>query len=39
MKIAGGENMNSNALYLFDKEMEETPDEVILAQEVTAENP
>jgi ferritin len=39
MKIAGGENINSNALYLFDKEMEETPDEVIPAQDVTAENP
>ncbi|MFT5602758.1 MAG: ferritin [Parvicella sp.] len=39
MKIAGGENMNSNALYLFDKEMEETQEEVIPAEEVTAENP
>jgi ferritin len=39
MKIAGGENMNSNALYLFDKEMANTSDEVIPAQEVTAENP
>jgi hypothetical protein len=39
MKIAGGENMNSNALYSFDKDMENASGEVKLAQEVTAVNP
>ncbi|MCJ7468316.1 MAG: ferritin, partial [Maribacter sp.] len=39
MKIAGGEKMSSNALYSFDKDMEETSDEVRPAQEVTTENP
>ncbi|WP_339926482.1 ferritin [uncultured Cyclobacterium sp.] len=39
MKIAGGEQMSSDALYSFDKDMEETQDEVIPAQKVTAENP
>lgn len=39
MKIAGGENMNSNALYSFDKDMEKASDEVRPAQEVTAVNP
>ena len=39
MKIAGGEQMSSDALYSFDKDMEETQDEVIPIQKVTAENP
>jgi ferritin len=39
MKIAGGENMNSNALYSFDKDMKNASDEVRPAQEVTAVNP
>jgi ferritin len=39
MKIAGGENMNSNALYSFDKDMEDASGEVRPAQEVTTENP
>jgi len=39
MKIAGGENMNSNALYSFDKDMEKESGEVTAAQEVTAVNP
>jgi ferritin len=39
MKIAGGENMNSNALYSFDKDMENASDEVKPAQEVTTVNP
>lgn len=39
MKIAGGENMNSNALYSFDKDMENASGEVKPAQEATAVNP
>ena len=39
MKIAGGEQMSSDALYSFDKDMEETQDEVIPIQKVTVENP
>jgi ferritin len=39
MKIAGGENMDSNALYSFDKDMEKATGEVRPAQEATAENP
>lgn len=39
MKIAGGEKMNSNALYSFDRDMEKTSDEVRSAQDVTTDNP
>jgi ferritin len=39
MKIAGGENMNSNALYSFDRDLGKTPDEARAAQDVTSENP
>ncbi len=39
MKIAGGEEMSSNALYSFDRDMEKTSDEVRPAQEVTTVNP
>ena len=39
IKIAGGEKMGSNALYLLDRDLEKTPDEVKAAQDVTADNP
>lgn len=39
MKIAGGEKMSSNALYTFDRDMENTSDEVKAAEDVTTENP
>jgi ferritin len=39
MKIAGGEKINSNALYSLDRDLEKTSDEARSAQEVTAENP
>lgn len=39
MRIAGGEKINSNVLYSFDRDMEKTPDEERSAQEVTADNP
>jgi ferritin len=39
MKIAGGEKINSNALYSLDRDLEKTSDEAKLAQDVTAENP
>ncbi len=39
MKIAGGEKASNNALYSLDRDLGETPDEAILAQDVTAVNP
>ncbi len=39
IKIAGAEKMSSNALYSFDRDMENTSDEVRPAQDVTTENP
>jgi ferritin len=39
MKIAGGEKLNSNALYSLDRDLEKKPDEAISAQDVTANNP
>ena len=39
MKIAGGEKITSDALYSFDRDLENTPDEVRSAQDVTADNP
>ena len=39
IKIAGGEQMNSNALYSLDRDMQSTPDEARPAQDVTAVNP
>ena len=39
IKIAGGEEMSSNALYSFDRDMENTSNEVTPAQDVTAESP
>jgi len=39
IKIAGGEKISSNALYLLDKDLENTPDEAGSAQDVTADKP
>jgi ferritin len=39
MKIAGGEKMSSNAMYTFDRDMENTSDELTAAEDVTSENP
>jgi ferritin len=39
MKIAGGEKITSEALYSFDKDLENTPGEARSAQDVTADNP
>jgi ferritin len=39
IKIAGGEKASADILYLLDKDLENTPDEVRLSQEVTTDNP
>ena len=39
IKIAGGEKATDDALYVFDKDLEQTPDDVRLAQDVTTDNP
>ncbi len=39
IKIAGGEKMNGNDLYVFDKDLEKTTDEARSAIDVTAVNP
>jgi ferritin len=39
IKIAGGEKASSEALYSLDRDLEKTPDDAVLAQDVTAENP
>jgi len=39
IKIAGGEKATSSALYELDKDMEKTPSEMRLSQEVTTDNP
>ncbi len=39
IKIAGGEKAAGNALYLFDKDLEESTDTAKLAQDATTENP
>ncbi len=39
MKIAGGEQISSEAAYSFDRDLEKTPDEARSAQDVTADNP
>ncbi|MCW3093018.1 MAG: dolichol kinase [Ferruginibacter sp.] len=39
IKIAGGEKINSDALYTLDRDLENTPDDARLAQDVTTENP
>jgi ferritin len=39
IKIAGGEKATDSALYAFDRDLETTPDEAVLAQDVTVEKP
>jgi len=39
VKIAGGENMSSNAVYSLDRDLEKTPDDARLAEDVTADAP
>jgi ferritin len=39
IKIAGGEKVNSNALYSLDRDLENTPDEARAAEDVTTNNP
>ena len=39
IKIAGGDKISSDALYSLDRDMESTPDDARLAQDVTTENP
>lgn len=39
LKIAGAEKANSHALYSLDRDLGTAPNEVKLAQDVTAENP
>jgi ferritin len=39
MKIAGGEKITGDALYSFDRDLENAPDEARSAQEITAEKP
>jgi len=39
VKIAGGENMNSNSIYSLDRDLEKAPDDARLAQDVTAAAP
>jgi ferritin len=39
VKIAGGENVSSNAMYSLDRDLEKTPDEAKSAEDVTASNP
>ncbi|MFT6872694.1 MAG: ferritin [Roseivirga sp.] len=39
MKIAGGEKMTSNAMYIFDRDMGNSSEEVTAAEDVTSDNP
>ena len=39
IKIAGGEKINSDALYSLDRDLQTTPDDARAAEDVTAENP
>jgi ferritin len=39
IKIAGGEKATGDALYALDKDLETTPDDARLAQDVTADKP
>ena len=39
IKIAGGEKATDDALYILDKDLEKTPGDARLAQEVTTGNP
>jgi ferritin len=39
IKIAGGETAHNSALYSIDRDLEKAPDDAVMAQDVTAENP
>lgn len=39
IKIAGGENAKSDALYALDKDLEKTPDDIKTAEKATEEKP
>jgi len=39
IKKAGGQNANNDALYNLDKDLASTPDDAVLAQDTTVENP
>lgn len=39
IKVAGGANAKSDALYMLDKDLEQKPDDAKLAQDATADNP
>jgi len=39
IKKAGGQNANDDALYNLDKDLASTPDDAVLAQDTTVENP
>src|SRR5580765_1428041 len=39
IKIAGGEEIDHNSLYSLDRDLQTTPDDATLAQDVTAANP
>ncbi len=39
VKIAGGESANNDALFALDKTLAKTPDDAVLAQDVTVEKP
>ena len=39
IKIAGGEDAKDGTLYSLDRHLEKTPDDAVLAQDVTVENP
>jgi ferritin len=39
IKVAGGEKAPNEALYALDKDLEKTPDDATLAQDVTVEKP
>jgi len=39
IKVAGGVNAQNDALYVLDQELAKTPDDAVLAQDVTVENP
>lgn len=39
IKIAGGDKINTESLYTFDRDLQTTPDDARMAQDVTAENP
>ena len=39
IKIAGGKDIDHNSMYSLDRDLQNKPDDAVMAQEVTAENP